>query len=362
VEHVAANSSDDERYLVRIGEAQRLRIEQRYAEAIDIDLQALKLRPELPLAYFGLAKTYGMLRDWPKVVHWTEIGRSLPVLTTMSAVDPREYDFNWIIFYTNALFNVGDIEGALYWSEQALDIVPGRSDHQLNAALFRSMVGPKEPIQIPDGFVTDYPTYVVIPVRDRHEMTRTLLDQLDAPPESIVILDNNSQIPAREALAGRARIVEHELRNLSKIWNIGIDLVSADQTGPFNVAVLNNDLEVPPGFLQGLATGLRIRDDHLIAYPDEHSSLAPGICSATGRMAGFAFMLRGEAQLRADTQFVWWYGDDDLAQQARSRGKVVRVGGVGVRHLAPNVATVSDPELAKITAEDSVRFAAKWGR
>ncbi|MEA2594244.1 MAG: hypothetical protein QOF01_713 [Thermomicrobiales bacterium] len=359
-EYVRVIQRDDERYLAQIRIADFYRAEAKFPEAIDADLQALKINPLWPNAYFGLARSYYFLREWSKVIHWSDVGRTLPAPDPGLFPNPRDYDLDWIIYYTGALFQIGDERSALAWSRHALEIVPDHPMHRLNAALYASMVGPDELIPI-DISVPSLPTYAVIPVRDRHELTLALLDQLGLPPDRVIVLDNDSRVPAREALSGVARIVEHGVRNLSQIWNLGLDLVAAECPGPHNVAVLNNDLEVPPGFLDGLAAGLRVRPDHLIAYPDEQGHLQPGVCHASGRMTGFAFMLRGEAGLRADPQFAWWYGDDDLAYQARTRGKVVRVGGVGVRHLAPNAATVADPELAAITADDRTRFAAKWG-
>ena len=46
------------------------------------------------------------------------------------------------------------------------------------------------------------PTYAVIPVRDRHHYTSRLVTQLDLPPQQVIIVDNGSAVPAREALAG----------------------------------------------------------------------------------------------------------------------------------------------------------------
>lgn len=147
---------------------------------------------------------------------------------------------------------------------------------------------------------------------------------------------------------------------MSALWNAGLDLVAAEQAGPHNVALLNNDLSVPPGFLAGLANGLRARPDHIISYPDYEHRLPAGVCDAVGRMSGFAFMLRAELGLRADPRFVWWYGDNDLEHRARLMGEVVCVDGLHFEHLEHNVATASNPELLAITEQDQARYEAKW--
>lgn len=350
---------DDEHYaalmrLVRLYEA-----EARYDQAIDANLAALKLKPRWPDAYFGLARAYYFLGHWPNVIHWTDLGRQMPPSDTKLFVNPTDYQHGWIIYYTNALYRTGDLAGALAWSEEGLARDPDNSWHSSNVAYFRRLLASPQ-VSLDHSLAPRYPTYVVIPVRDRHHYTDALLRQLEVPAERVILIDNASSTPASEVFAGRARVVPHPQRNISALWNAGLDLIAAEQSGPHNVAILNNDLSVPPGFLSGLANGLRSRPDHLIAYPDHERRLPAGICDPAGRMSGFAFMLRGEAGLRLDPQFVWWYGDDDLARQARKRGKVVCVGGLHVEHLASNQSTEADPGLQATARGDQARFEAKW--
>ena len=60
-------------------------------------------------------------------------------------------------------------------------------------------------------------------------------------------------------------------------------------------------------------------------------------------------MIRGESGLRADPQFRWWFGDDDLQRQVAALGrKLVCVGGTWVRHLRPGESTDTSPELQAI--------------
>ena len=352
---------DDERYLAQTQIADLHRARGDYDRALDADLRALKIHPRWPDAYFGLAETSYYLRDWPKVVHWTDIGRAMPIPDTLLFVNPRDYDYAWIVFYTNALYHTGRVDEALAWTRRALAIDPENPWHRHNLVFFGDHLGRQggKPIRI-DFTPAPLPTYAVIPVRDRHELTRTLLTQLGLPPDRVIVVDNGSTAPACEALAGLARVVEVPERNISVLWNVGLDIVAAEQEGPHNVAVLNNDLEVPPGFLAGLAAGLRAGPDHLIAYPDWEGRLEPDLCDPTGRMSGFAFMLRGEAGLRADPRFAWWFGDDDLARQGRERGQVVCVGGIHVSHLEPSASTAADPELGAIAAQDRERYFATW--
>jgi hypothetical protein len=60
--------------------------------------------------------------------------------------------------------------------------------------------------------------------------------------------------------------------NLHQMWNEGLDaaekLARAAGFDTWNVAVLNDDLEVEPGFLTRLARGLRADDSIWLAYPN----------------------------------------------------------------------------------------------
>ncbi|MDQ3695138.1 MAG: glycosyltransferase [Chloroflexota bacterium] len=350
----------DERYAALIRIAELHRAEQRYERALDANLAALKIYPRWPDAYFGLARTYYYLENWPHVIHWTDLGRVLPPPETLLFVNPADYHYAWMIYYTNALYRTGELRAALDWTKRALELDPGNTWHQTNLSYFKRLARAPH-VALNRSQVPVYPTYAVIPVRDRHELTRSLIAQLDLPAERVIIVDNGSTIPARDVFSNSARVVEHSTRNISALWNVGLDAVAAEQIGPYNVAVLNNDLSLPPGFLTGLANGLRARPTHLIAYPDHEHRLPPGICDSVGRMSGFAFMLRGEFGLRLDPQFVWWFGDDDLERRARAVGEVVCVGGVHLDLLESNLSTSTDPDLGVLTLQDQARYEAKWG-
>jgi len=76
-------------------------------------------------------------------------------------------------------------------------------------------------------------------------------------------------------------------------------------------------------------------------------------------MAGYAFVLDGDKGIRADEQFRWWYGDDDIARQARALGGVALADGADVEHRHPNSTTVG--VLADVAKDDRGRYKRKWG-
>ena len=211
------------------------------------------------------------------------------------------------------------------------------------------------------------PTYVVMAGKNRHEMTANLLVQLQQQnPNGIALFDNGSDPPYPDAVPAAGW-------SLHRMWNEGLQLAeqTARQAGAkhWNVLVINNDVSVPPDFLQRLEAGLRDHPDHWIAYPDYHGGIPAGVAAITqgdqdgdGRsLSGWAFMLAGESGLRFDEQFAWWYGDSDIQRQAEAAGKhVVAVGGCHCEHLDPMRSTIEDPVRLAQAEEDEAKFAAKW--
>ena len=190
------------------------------------------------------------------------------------------------------------------------------------------------------------PTYVVMPVEHGDELE--------------IFGDRGIRIPNDGDL------------NLSAKWNLGLDWAEqmARRAGHprWNVAIVNDDLEMAPDVLDRLAAGLREKDSHAIAYPDQTGQVPPGRYMATQSnqlagqtMTGWCFMVKGETGLRFDEQFRWWYGDSDLERQVRKNHQLtVAVGGCGVNHLNPTESS-KRPDLLELAKADEKRFAAKWG-
>lgn len=222
------------------------------------------------------------------------------------------------------------------------------------------------------------PTYVVIPAKNRHDMTYNLIGQLAGQADGVFLFDNGSTPPLGDPskdgpFPGLANttVVPASGLTITEMWNAGLDLAAtAAGRQPHNVAILNNDLNVPADFIARLADGLRRDDSVWVTYPNWHAAeIPPGeIVPTKGRgptgrsLSGWAFMLRGELGLRIDEQFRWWAGDDDLQLQVESSGGLVAcVGGCYCEHLEPNKSTERSLELQKLAEEDLERFHAKWG-
>lgn len=231
-------------------------------------------------------------------------------------------------------------------------------------------------------FIEDIPNFVVIPMKDRMDLTRSLLEQLAEQDEyaEIFVLDNGSSEETKAQLADaadlppRVRVFDATGLNIHQMWNAGLNEAQR-RAWPCNVAILNNDLKVGPRFLSGLAHALR-HDELLAAVSPNYDGrdlngadvqYVSEICAArydgTGGLAGFAFMLKVEAGYRFPEQLNWWYGDNDLLasiQYAGSRAGIVL--GTTCEHVdgGSQTADWDDPDVQKLLAADRAWFQAKW--
>lgn len=193
-------------------------------------------------------------------------------------------------------------------------------------------------------------TYAVIPTRGRDtlwECVEAIRPQVDA----VILVDTGS--PDHLAQYGYLEIVRDDgPRNISRWWNLGLDhaVKVAGNAPAWNVAVLNDDVIVPPDWIARVTSALRASSGTL-AYPDTQY-----------KITGFAFVLAGELGIRADERFVWWYGDDDIQFQAAQHGTVVTVPNAAVEHRYRSVQTYESVELIQQTERDRESFVAKWGR
>lgn len=218
----------------------------------------------------------------------------------------------------------------------------------------------------------------VIPTRDRHEMLADCVDSVVAQVDAVYIIDNgsvppinpNPWVPHSWAFVGVAQ-VKLDPPNISTLWNCGLGLAnhaaSLARAKEWDVVVLNSDVVVPPGWVEALSSAMR-STPAVLAYPDQfggdvqilHTRAEP--VDLRQRITGYAFMLRGEAGLRADESMAWWFSDDSLDWEAREKGGSLLVPGLAVEHRDPNGSMRDRPELETQAALDRETFIAKWGR
>lgn len=214
--------------------------------------------------------------------------------------------------------------------------------------------------------------FAVITTYNRPDVLLRSLAAACAEADTVFVIDNGDD-PERMAPVstdGQWFVAQVPMRppNLSKLWNIGIHLAAAQaeelHTPMWDVAVLNDDAIIPPGWfghVAGLmrAWGCAAASSGMPAGGPHHIHRTPGTTALHHRMQGFAFVLKGEAHLRADERLSWWCGDNDLDMQGRQAGGTVIVAGYPVEHLYPDQSTTG--ELAAQTGIDMATFVEKWG-
>lgn len=213
--------------------------------------------------------------------------------------------------------------------------------------------------------------YAVIPTHNRPTHLHNLVRQLAGSCDVIVIVDNASEPPVEHASFGddvRVLVIRdpEQPPNLARFWNVAFSAIRQleAQSEAWDVAVLNDDVELPDGWYDYVANALRTYDvigasadaygsvhEPLVRH-DKHGSLIT-------RMCPWAFIIRGECQAEADERLRWWWQDTDLEWRLALAGGVVVMPGYITKNLGANSSTVG--VLAEQAGADRRTFAEKWG-
>lgn len=157
--------------------------------------------------------------------------------------------------------------------------------------------------------------------------------------------------------------------NISRWWNQGFNLaervnsLSDGAKKEYDVAVLNDDVIVPPGWFDAVSG--KMRDMRAAAgcsggpgnMPVFHTQ--PGPVPLDTRLQGFAYVVAGEKGIKANEELRWYFSDDWIDWESRRNGGVVMIPGLHVNHLYPNQQMTG--ELHQFSAEDAIKFQAMWG-
>ncbi len=214
----------------------------------------------------------------------------------------------------------------------------------------------------------------VIPTRDRHDLLADCINSVVDQVDRVIVIDNLSAPPIDpEPWHGKVGVVTVPIDppNISTLWNVGLALADAQahQHGAdrWDIAVLNSDVVLPAGWIDGLSTAMRA-GPAVLAYPDQHGGTRQILHTKAEpvdlrtRITGFAYLLRGETGLRLDESMAWWFSDDSLDWEAREQGGALLVPGLAVEHRCPNGSMYERPELQEQAGRDRETFQAKWGR
>lgn len=214
--------------------------------------------------------------------------------------------------------------------------------------------------------------YAVIPTHNRPEHLRNLVRQLHGSCDVVVIIDNASDPPVNRADLGEyvPTVVlsdPEQPPNLARFWNVGLTAIHAlasPEHDVWDVAILNDDVELPDGWYDYVAGALRTHDvlaasgdayGHVrepLVRRDKHGSLGT-------RMCPWAFVIRGECGFEADERLRWWWQDTDAEWRLAIAGGVVVMPGYIAKNLGANSTTIG--VLAEQAGRDAQTFTEKWG-
>jgi predicted pyridoxine 5'-phosphate oxidase superfamily flavin-nucleotide-binding protein len=182
--------------------------------------------------------------------------------------------------------------------------------------------------------------WLTIPSGDRRQYLPDIIKESQIPLNKIVIVHTVESEP----IDGVNNIWDLEPVNIHRWWNRGIDV--ARTFGADYIAVLNDDLRLKNNPINKIAN--RMRDTKsVLGYPVPNIGI------------GYCWVIDIKSNIRADENFRWWYGDDDIRMQATILGEVIYVP-VEVNHLHPNQLTSDNKDLMELTKADEILFKTKW--
>lgn len=222
------------------------------------------------------------------------------------------------------------------------------------------------------------PVHVVITTHNRPEDLRDCVAAIAPQVHRVIVIDNASTPPVSTDVTPG---IDHLIRdmeqppNLSRLWNRGIDASArwahTCDAPLWDTLVLNDDFIAGTGFVDGLQSALRADGTPgVLASPFVFRGIGPRVDffdtpgtlrSLADRMAGFAWLFKGESGLRLDESIKWLFGDDHVAQSACAAGGRYVVHGLRWEHRHPDGTTTTRPELAEQGGHDRATFVARWG-
>jgi len=185
-------------------------------------------------------------------------------------------------------------------------------------------------------------TWMTVPVDTRQQYLEGLVANCGLPADQVVIVRGSTTTPAYVAGAHHVDQAEGP-KNIQRWWNQGINY--AQSYGATRVFVAPDDVSFGPDLIPLLEGDMDATGAALV-YP------------ASCGMA--CYLLDLSSDIRPDERFSWWFGDDDLMQQARGRTYVVPADVAYVSHLHPNELTEQSQTLKELAVQDQIKYYDKW--
>lgn len=122
--YVALSGWDEEKYQAQHRIADLHRVMGDFEKSRLADFAAIRIRPDWPDAYLGLAETAYFQKQYHECIEWTKAAATKEKPQTFLIVNPRDYDFHPLLILGNAYAQLGDVEMAAANFEKALAIHP----------------------------------------------------------------------------------------------------------------------------------------------------------------------------------------------------------------------------------------------
>lgn len=213
--------------------------------------------------------------------------------------------------------------------------------------------------------------YAIVLTHNRPAELDRCLEAIVPQVDDVLVIDNAS-VPRAFPTSGYVddhvwNIYEEEQPpNLSRLWNVGFQYFDDHTLGKsahfeYDVAVLCDDAYVHSTWFDDVSSAMRscgaaAASTHGIT-PITHNIIKYGPDNdIMNRLCSWAFIVRGEAGLRADERLRWWWGDTDFDWRARAAGGMLLVQGPVVLNERPNDFTYSKPGLAEQAGRDAAMF------
>lgn len=220
----------------------------------------------------------------------------------------------------------------------------------------------------------DPPRFAVIPTHNRLDLLVEMIKNMHDEIDCAVIVDNASHPPVTlkdfpDECRAKVHIHydEEQPPNLYRLWNVAFEIIKTNLKAlKWNVAVFNDDCIIPRGWFDVMSYALR----NSAGYSAVSGTMAEGWLNhplvktqpdgdLRTRMTPWAFMMRGELNLRADESFRWWWGDTDFDWTLRTNGGIMILPGHVVQNSLANSTTHG--ELMEQAGRDRETFRLKHG-
>lgn len=123
------SGSPTDRFQCELNIATILLLQSRPWAAIDAFFRAHKILPTDPRSFYGIARCYYDLFNFPESLRWTHLGHTQPRPSNLLlAADPSSYDFYPLIYEALSLKELGDFQAALSVAEKARSLRPSLPD------------------------------------------------------------------------------------------------------------------------------------------------------------------------------------------------------------------------------------------